>query len=561
MDRLERLGNRLPSPPTLFLVLALLVMAVSHVGAVAGWSVTVLEPRRVEAPAGQAGARPTLELITKTETVDVPVRTPDGAPAIDAATGKPLTERLTRPVTIRVNSLLTPDGLYYAISRMVWNFINFPPLGVVLAGILGVGLAERTGLIGAILRVTAPLVPGRMLTPMIVLLGIASSAASDAGYIVLPPLAAALYMAYGRSPVAGIAAAFAGVSGGFSANLFPTTIDPVVANLTAAAAGTVEPGYTVNPISSYYFLLGSAPLITLLGWFVTDRVVEPRLAAKSQDEGGPRRDGTGARLEALSPGEVRGLAFATVALVVVLGLIAAAVFVEGWPLWGKGPSAPSRTGGVAPVDRWTAGIVPILLAVFAVPGIAYGAATGVVRGERDVVKILYATMSDMGPIIVMSFFAAQFVEWFTHSQLAQMLAMLGAKGLAASGLPWWGLLIAIVAATALVNLLMGSLSAKYTILAPVLVPMMMLLGISPELTQTSYRVGDSVTNIITPLNSYMVIILAVVQRYAPRSGLGTMFTLMVPYSLVFLVAWTLFLLLWVGLGVPVGVDGPLWYGG
>ncbi len=490
----ERAGNRLPHPATLFCVAALTVMVLSQIAEALGW--------RVPSPGGEAGS------------------------------------------AVSARGLLDADGLWWALSHLVENFVTFPPLGVVLVAMLGIGVAERSGFLGALLSRLLGALSQRWLTPATVFVGILSSIALDAGYVVLPPLAASLYLAAGRNPLAGIAAVFAGVSAGFSANLFLTGLDPMLAGFTQSGARLIDADYRVAVTANWWFMIASTLVLTAVGWAVTAGLVERRLDAPARDPG-PGRPRPGGRTD-----EARGLRAGLAALALALGAAAALVLVPGAPLHGAGERFP----------RWVEAMVPLLFLVFAVPGLAFGRAAGTVRSDKDAARLMGETMADLGPYVVLAFFAAQFIEFFRYSHLGEMLAIVGGGLLAQAGWPPLALIVALVLVVSLSNLFIGSASAKYAFFAPVLVPMLMQTGISPELTQAAYRVGDSVSNIVTPLNPYMIIILALVQRYTPGSGLGTLVALMLPYALTFLAAWLVLLALWLGLGVPLGPGGPLAYG-
>lgn len=520
LDLVERAGNALPQPTTLFAWGVLLVMVLSAVGAQLGWAVQPIAPR----PTTGDDGRTTIELVHEGE--------------------------LIRPV-----SLLSGDGLYWMVANMVKNFMEFPPLGIVLVGMLGVGVAERAGLLAALLKALMLVTPRALLTPVIFFIGVNANVASDAGYIVLPPLAAGLYVAAGRSPVAGIAACFAGVSAGFSAGLFISAGDTLMAGLTNPAVHLVDSRYDVRATCNWYFLAASAFVVTLIGWAVSQWIVEPRFRRRAFDEGGPPPPGAVGELGApLTSAEKRGLVWALVAHLVVLALVFLCIFVPGWPLHGQ---VEARPGVLA--DKWSQVIVPIIFFAFLTPGIAFGIATGSARSERQIAKLMIDSIASMAAVIVLAFFAAQFIACFNHSNLGKMLAMAGGKALAAADIPVAMLLVLFVLLTMTINLLMSSMSAKYALMAPVFVPMFMMVGISPELTQCAYRVGDSVTNIITPLNGYLVIILAMVQKYMPKAGIGTMLAMMLPYSITFAIIWAALLLAWVSLGIPIGIGGPLTY--
>ncbi len=498
LDSIERVGNRLPDPASLFLIGTLALMLLSELAVRLGWQVQ----------------RSLVE---------------DGATVIE---------------TIVPVSLLGSDGLWWLLSNMVENFVSFPPLGLVLVGLLGIGVAERSGLLPVVLRRLLAASPRRLLVPATVLVGILSSLALDAGYVVLPPLAGALFLAAGRSPLAGIAAVTAGVTCGFSANLFLTGLDPLLAGLSTAGAGLIDPDYRVSISANWWFMIASTLVLTAIGAAVTLWLVEPRL---ERPAAGSSADAPPADRSA----ENRGLRLAGLTLLAIMAVILASVLIPGAPLAGQGVHFP----------RWMEVLVPLLLIVFVGIGVAYGVGAGSIRDDRDAVAMMGETMKSMGPYIVLAFFAAQFIACFGHSRLGEMLAIAGGSWLAALALPTTALVLAFIALVMLGNLIMGSASAKYAFFAPVFVPMFMQVGISPELTQAAYRVGDSVTNGITPFNPYLVIVLAFVQRYRADAGIGTLLALMLPYTLVFAPVWALLLGSWVAAGWPLGPGGPLAYPG
>lgn len=497
LDRIERIGNRLPHPAVLFAVLTVLVMVLSAIAAGSGWA------------------------------VDKP---PTGA---DEAT-------LTS-TTIAAQSVLDADGIWWLISHLVANFLGFPPLGIVLVGMLGIGVAERSGFIPALLAAIANAVSPRLLTPTVVFLGIISSVGLDAGYVVLPPIAALLFVLNDRSPVVGIAAAFAGISAGFSANLVITAVDPLMAGFTEAAAQFADPGYRVAVTANWWFMAASTVVLTGVGWAVTAWVVEPRNRTSGS------REHTG---HPVNPANNRAMRYAVAALIVTALLVAALIALPDAPLHGTGKRFP----------RWVEATVPLLFIGFVVPGSVYGFVSGAFTNERDVADAMGRTLAELGPYIVLAFFAAQFIETFKYTRLGEMLAITGGQALTELAVPVWALLTIFIIVVMCGNLLVGSASAKYAFFAPVFVPMFMYVGISPELTQVAYRVGDSITNVVTPLNPYMVIIVALVQRYVPTAGLGTVVALMLPYAAVFAVVWIALLLLWLALGIPLGPGGPLTVG-
>lgn len=491
----ERAGNALPHPATLFLILAALVVLSSEVAVRAG--ISAVEP------------------------------------------GKP-------DAVVRPQSLLTLDGLHFMLTKMVVNFTGFAPLGTVLVSLMGIAVAEHSGLISAMMRLLVLSTPKRWLTPVVVFCGIQSNMASDVGYVLLVPLAGVIYHSVGRNPLVGLAAGFAGVSGGFSANLMLGSIDPLLAGLTQEAARILQPGAEVQPSCNYYFMFASTFLLTAVGTWVTERVVAPRLGAYSA-EGTP---GASESLQPLTPREKRALVWA-VAAGLLFGLVLLwSALPQGW-FWGSGFLRDPKTGDLLR-SPFMQSIVAFIFIGGVVCGVTYGWVVGTIRNDNDAMKGMGQSMSAMGSYLVLVFFAAQFVEFFKWTNLGKILAVEGAGFLAGIGFTGVPLLVAFVVLSMLVNLLMGSASAKWAFMAPVFVPMFMPLGITPEQTQLAYRVGDSCTNVISPGNSYLALIIAFFQRYDKKAGIGTMVATMLPYSIAFFVAWSAFMVVWLLLGIPIG---------
>ena len=497
LDVVERVGNALPDPTTLFALLALAIVVISGIAA-----------------------------------------------QFDLSVAHPTTGQLIEPV-----SLLSVAGLHRILTQLVTNFTSFAPLGTVLVAMIGIGVAEVSGLIGAIMRMIVLRSPRALLTPVVVFCGVLSNAASEVGYVLLVPLAALIFKAAGRHPVLGLTAAFAGVSGGYSANLVLGTIDPLLAGLSQEAAHIIDPNYVVSPAANYYFMAVSTFLITGLGWWVTERLVAPRLADMPTVDAVAQDVDSDDAVKPLSPAEIRGLRFAGVAFAVLTGLL----------LWGLIPAdGYLRDPGTGSVlhSPFLKGIVAIIFVYGVGLGAAYGVGAGTVRSDRDVIRGMSQQMSTLGGYMVLVFFAAQFVAFFNWTNLGLIFAVEGAQFLKAAGLHQIPLLLSFILLAALINLAMGSASAKWALMAPVFIPMFMLLGYPPEVIQTAYRVGDSVTNVISPMMSYFALIIAFVQRYLARAGIGTLVSLMLPYSLTFLAGWSALFVAWLLLGWPVGPGAP-----
>jgi aminobenzoyl-glutamate transport protein len=427
---------------------------------------------------------------------------------------------------------------------MVHNFTAFAPLGIVLVAMLGIGVAEASGMIGALIRLLVLASPRKLLTLVIVFTGVLSNMASDIGYVLLIPLAGTIFLAVGRHPVAGMAAAFAGVSGGFSANLIIGTIDPLLAGLSEEAARIIDPGYVVNPTANYYFMVVSTFLITIIGTWITERIVEPRLGTY-QGHVKPEE------IKPLTSLEKKGLLSATVSILVPATLLAIALIPENGLL--RGPDGGLLT---SPVLK---GVIAILFIMAAVPGLVYGFVTKKFRNDSDVMTGMAESMKTLATYLVLVFFAAQFVAYFKWSNLGLIFAVKGADFLSSSGLGLIPLMILFIIFTASVNMLMGSASAKWALLAPIFIPMFMLMGFSPELSQVVFRIGDSVTNIISPMMSFFALIIAFVQKYDKSTGIGTIISTMLPYSIIFFIAWTILLIVWLTFGLPLGPGAGIHY--
>lgn len=440
-------------------------------------------------------------------------------------------------------NLLSAEGLHMILGKMVTNFTEFAPLGTVLVSLLGIGIAEGSGLIGTLLRRIVLASPPKILTFVIVFAGVLSNTASEVGYVLLVPLAAVIFLAAGRHPIAGLAAAFAGVSGGYSANLLLGTIDPLLAGLSEEAARILIDDYVVNPASNYYFMFVSTFLVAGLGTWVTEKIIEPRLGPYKGEE-------QAIEIEQISKLEKRGMRFAGVAMLLFTAFILGGLIPEAGYL--RGPE------GAILKSPFMSGIVALIFLSAGIAGIAYGIGAKTFKSDADVMKGMANSMETLGTYIVLVFFAAQFVAYFNWTNLGLIFAIKGADVLQSSGMGAIPLMISFVFVSAFINLIMGSASAKWAIMAPVFIPMFMILGYAPEFTQVAYRVGDSVTNIISPMMSYFALIVAFMQRYDKKSGIGTIVSTMLPYTMIFLIGWIVLLIIWILLGLPVGPGANLY---
>lgn len=494
----ERSGNKLPDPVFIFFWLIAALVVVSVLAELAGLSAP--HPTRIGA---------------------------DGA-----------------GIVINAQSLLSAENIQRLWVDMPKTFTHFHPLGYVLVVMLGAGIAERSGLFGTAMRGAVRNAPKFLLTPMVALVAMVGNLAADAAYVVLIPLAGVLYAAAGRHPVAGIAAAFAGVSGGFSANLLPGQLDALLFGITEAAAESLVPGWDANIAGNWYFIAAMTVVFLPVIWTVTDRIIEPRLGA-FKAEGSLANIATEGD-KPLEAAEKRGLKMAGLATLAVVIVWIGFTIGPGTPLIDETASPEAR---MAPFYR---SLVAGFFILFVACGWAYGAATGTVKDHRDIVKMMTESMGDLAYYMVLAFAAAHFVAMFNWSELGLIFAIMGADALGHADLPMPILLGLLVLFTGSINLFVGSASAKWALLAPVMVPMMMLLNVSPEMTTAAYRVGDSATNIITPLMVYFPLILTFCQRWQKDFGLGSLTATMIPYSLWLMVGGLIMTMAWIALGLPLG---------
>ena len=498
LERIAEIGNRLPDPVTLFVLLAGSVILAS---------------------------------------------------TIFAGASEEVAQRDGTVVRQTVRSLLSAEGISWMFQSAVPNFTSFAPLGKVLTVMLGIGVAERSGLVAAALASLVRSVPDSAITATLVFAGIMSSMAADAGYVVLTPLGAVLFAGLGRHPLAGLAAAFAGVSGGYSANLLITGLDPMLAGLTQEAARTLDPTYTVNATANYYFMLASTFFVTAVGTLVTTRIVEPMLGEWDMSKANLAEDEEVPGGDLDTPEARRAFTWAMISAGVMGAAILGLAAFEGSPLRGEVAEGAPAISALAPFFQ---SIEVLIAGLFFVPGVVYGVMAGHIRSDKDVASMTADTMATMGAYIVLAFAAAQFVAYFNWTHLGAVSAVKGAGLLSQAGLRGIPLLLAFLVVATTMNLFVGSASAKWAFMAPVFVPMMMLMGISPEAVQATYRVGDSITNIITPLLPYLPVIIIFARRYDRDAGLGTLLASMLPYSIAFGICWAILLAVWIGFDWPLG---------
>lgn len=497
LNAVERVGNALPDPVFIFLGIIAVLVAVSVVGASAGWS------------------------------------------AVNPVTGD----------TLVAKSLLSEENVRKLLTEMPRTYTSFTPLGFALLIMLGAGVAERSGLLACLLRAGLSGVNPVILTPVVFIIGMLTTHAFDAGYLVYVPLAGLVFAAAGRNPLLGLIVGFAGTAVGLSGNLFPGQYDVLILGITQTGARLLQPDWTLNPFGNWWFSLALAVVFTLLVWLIADRVAAPRLGPWTGDRGG---DGL-ANAE-LRPEEKRGLGAAGLA---ALAIVAGFGALTLNPFYS--PLTDESAEGVQRLAPFYAAIVPSFFLLFLLSGWAYGATVGSIRSHRDVVRMMGQGIEGLIPYLVLIFFGAHFVAMFGWSNLGPITAIAGAAQLKAMEAPPALLLPALATMSAWLDFLIASGSAKWTAMAPVATPMMMLLGVSPEMTTAVYRIGDTVTNLISPLNPYLILTLTFCQRWKPDFKLGSLIALTLPFAVSFYLAGMALTVIWVGLELPVGPGASVTY--
>ncbi|WIV13540.1 AbgT family transporter [Proteiniborus sp. MB09-C3] len=491
LNSLERIGNKLPHPIYIFMIMALIVVIVSAMAA--------------------------------------------GTKVVHPGTGN---EEV-------VKSLATREGLIWILDNVVKNFTKFPPLGMVLVMMIGLGLAEEAGLLRTMLRKVIVGAPKTLVTFIVVFSGIMGNIAGSATFVVIPPLGGLIFKTLKRHPIAGIAAGFSGVAAGLSANLLITPTDILLSGITEKASQIINPEYLVHPAVNWFFMIASTVVLSLVGVFVTEKIVEPRLGKYEPEYASDADNGDEEGLMVITEEERKGLKYAGIVTILYFILIALMVVPK------NGLLRDPVLGTVVP-SPFISSMIPILLVWFVLAALAYGIGAKTIKNSNDVVKYMTDSMKSFAGFIVLCFFAAQFVEFFAYSNLGLLLAVKGAEFLNTSGFVGIPLVIAFIIFVSLINFLIGSSSAKWALLAPIFVPMFMQVELSPAYTQAAYRIADSVTNCISPLEPFLPFIIICAQRFDKRSGLGTVISTMIPYALVYLVAWTLLLIVWSLLNLPLG---------
>ncbi len=450
---------------------------------------------------------------------------------------------------IQVVNLFTTEQMMNLLTSMVGNFVNFPPLGIVIVATLGIGIAEGSGYITTALRKLLAVVPMSAVTPSVIFIGILAHVASDSAYVVLMPVSAYIFYKSGKHPLAGIAAGFAGLAGGFTASYTPSIIDPILAGFTEGAARILDPDYVVNVLCNFFYSFGSTFAVIATCWYITDKIVEPRLSRTLPVDVPQVEDNN----TELSDKEKRAFALANWTLLGFIVLLIAMMVPESSMF--RAPDG-SLTSPAAPAMKT---IVPLLLLFFTAPGLVYGFVSGKFSTSKDVTKSMESITGSLISFIVFAFFCAQFLYCFGKSNIGSLIALSGAEGLKALNMPGEITIFGVILLTACLNIIITSASSKWAILAPVLVPMLMAVGISPELTQAAFRISDSAVNVSTPMFAFYPLIISYMQRYSSQSGIGTLVSMMLPYTIGLLVALMAMLYLFWGLDIPLGFNSGYTY--
>lgn len=498
LDGIEVIGNRLPPPMMIFIALAAIMIVISGIGSLMGWSAT-----------GE---------VYNTSTKQI------------------------EETTINIVSLFSVKGLQYMLTNLISNFTGYKSLGLMLTIMFGIGIAEYSGWLNGLIRKAVQITPHKLVTPMVVFIGAMSNLAENAGYVLFVPLAGMIFKACKKHPLAGIAAGFAGVSGGFAANLLISSSDAVLSGFSDMAAKIMDPNYNVSASCNYYFMSLSVILIVIVGTLVTEKIIIPRLGEyKENGDGSLVEESAEMSAQDEKALKVANLVFVGIFLFVIINCIPQ-------NSWLRNPETGSLINGSILLDA----IVPLFTILFFVPGYVYGRISGKFKNSRDLFNGFSSSIRTLSGFICVAFAASQFINYFNYTNVGKILSINGANLLQKLNVGPIPLMLVFILLAGFMNLFMCSASAKYAIFAPVFVPMFMTLGISPELTQVAYRIGDSCTNIIAPVLSSLPIILQAMKRYEKDSGFGTLVSCMLPYSIAFLISWSGMLIIWMLLKLPLG---------
>jgi aminobenzoyl-glutamate transport protein len=528
LDWIERVGNKVPHPAIIFLGLCILVIALSAVFAALGVEVTydVAEPPPSAAEEEYVGG----------SVVPEPHLDPEAYLNDDVEIHQETTE---------IRSLLSRDGISYVFSSFVDNFAGFSVVAVVFVAMIGVGVAEEAGLMAALIRKLVTVAPANTLTFIIVFVGGLSSVATDAGYLILIPLAAAAFLSVGRHPIAGLAAAYAGVSAGFAVNVLLTPLDGLLTEVTNEAIHLADPSRSIDLTANLWFAIASTLFVALVITFVAQRITEPSLGRYVPPEGGVARDD-----EAVPEGEARGLRFAT------WGLLASVVVVTLLTVLPDAPLRHPETGSIFNNSPLMESLIFIITMTFLVAGICFGLGAKTITSSVDVINAITKTFAGLAGLVFLLLLISQFIAYFNFSNMPTVAAVKMADFLEARDIGAVWLLIGFIIAIVILDVIIPGSLPKWAIFAPIFVPLFLRLDVAPQTVLAAYRLGDSPANVITPLMVYLPFIVLVAQRYKPDAGIGTIISLMIPYTAIVLVTWLVFFVIWYLLGIPMGPGYP-----
>ena len=498
LDAMEVFGNKLPAPTIIFLSLAVIVVVLSFVGSLMGWNAT--------------------------------------GEVLNTATGE------MEQTTFDVFNLLSADGIRYMLNNAVSIFINFPILGPTIVVVFGICLSQESGYMETLIRSSVAKIPGKLIAPFIIFIGLMTSIADNLGFLVLVPLAAMIYKAKGKHPIAGVAMSFAGVSAGILSHVILSNIDVMLTGLTQASVATIDANYTVSPVANMYFMVVSCVVTIVAVTVIDSKIVGPRFGKYNPADG----DGTDVEITEITPEMKHAFKIANI---VILAMIVALVLIC---IPKNSVMRNPETGDLITGSTLMIAVVPIISIMLAVPSIVFGKLSGVFKNSADVVNALTKGVASLANFLVTMFFAAQFIDYFGRSNMGRIIALRGASFLKTLNMPSVMLVVIFILICCLCNILMCSASAKWAIFAPVFVPMLMQLNISPELTQLAYRIGDGSTNIISPAFPFLAFMLATLKKYDKKSGFGTLMSCMMPYAVGTLVAWIVMLVIWMAFDLPLG---------
>jgi aminobenzoyl-glutamate transport protein len=534
LDAVERLGNKVPHPAVMFLALIVLVWVLSAIFALTHMHVVT----EVSTPKPPASTDPNYPYYpgggSEPNIPNIPVH-------------PPATEFEIHSETIAVKNLLNVDGIRFIFTSFVENFANFTAMSVIIVAMIGVGLAEESGLIGAVIRAIVRVAPKATLTFIIVLVGMISSVASDAGYLVLIPLGAVVFRSIGRNPIAGIAAAFAGVSAGFGVNFLITPVDGIVTEVANESIHLVDPNRSITVTHNLYWGIGATIFVTIVITLLTEFWVGRQLGEYQEDE---ISDEAAASVAELSPearaAESRGLRWALFGVLGVLAVILVAWLPSGAPLRNPDTDALFRD------SPFMDSLIVIIMLVFLAAGLAYGRGAGTITSSNEAIAGITKSLAGLAGLIFIFVLIAQFLAYFNYSNIARVIAVQLSDALESANIATWVLLVLLVLVTFLIDFLLPGVIPKWSIMAPIFIPLFLRLGVSPATVIAGYRVGDGPANVVTPLMVYLPFVVLQVQRWRKSAGLGTVVAMMIPYTLVVLVTWTLFYILWYAIGIPWG---------